>query len=183
MKHVQLFEDFLVTEKVYQLTGQFGAKGIPGKVLFAFKKEIERVKYEGDPKTTLADINKVWSNWADTAGTKIIEQEVLKQVRDKESIVYLVASLGGYEWIADDANRVNSPTRSELLVRFPMDFTINVGFMDDVDGSKFARKLGGMMNTALTTNIDTAIIGKYDSLVEDNNVEIRASLFLTVDAK
>ena len=37
MKHVQLFEQF-INEKAYQLTGIYGAKGIVGKVAFAFKK-------------------------------------------------------------------------------------------------------------------------------------------------
>ena len=45
MKHIKLFEQF-VNEKAYQMTGMYGAKGIVGKVLFAFKKEVEKdVKY------------------------------------------------------------------------------------------------------------------------------------------
>lgn len=183
MKHIKLYEDFLVTEKAYQLTGSFGAKGIAGKVAFAFKKEVERVQYDGNAEATLNDINKAWSKWADNVGAKIIETEVLKQVKDKESIVYLIATLGGYEWVADEVNGINSPERSELLTRFPMDFVINIGFADDVDANKYSRKLGGMANTALTTNIDTEIIGSFDAEIGPNNIEIRSSLFLTIDAK
>ena len=38
MKHIKLYEEF-VNEKAYQMTGSYGAKGIAGKLLFAFKKE------------------------------------------------------------------------------------------------------------------------------------------------
>ena len=182
MKHIKLFEDF-INEKVYQLTGTYGAKGIAGKVLFAFKKQIERIKYEGDQAATLKEINQVWSKWADKDGVKIIEQEVLKQVKDKKAIVYVMATLGKTDWVVDDVNGINSPGRAELLVRFPSDFVINVGFADDVDASKFSRKLDGMTNDALVTGKETDIIGAYDNLVGKNNVEIRASLFLTIDAK
>ena len=183
MKHIKIYEDFLVTEKAYQLTGAFAAKGIAAKVAFAFKKEVERVQYDGNVEATLADINKVWSKWADTTGAKIIETEVSKQVKDKEAIVYLIATLGGYEWVMDEVNGINSPEKAELLVRFPGDFIINAGFADDVDGDKFSRKLGGMTNPAITTNIDTAIIGSYDANVGPNNVEMRSALLLTIDAK
>lgn len=182
MKHIQLFEQF-VNEKVYQMTGSYGAKGIAGKVLFAFKKQIERIKYEGDEAATLEDINKVWSKWADKDGAKIIEQEVLKQIKDKESVVYIMATLAGKEWEADTVNGINSPGRQELLVRYPSDFVINVGFADDVDAGKFSRKLDGMQNSALVTKQDTAVLGQFDAEVFENNVEIRAQLFLTIDIK
>jgi hypothetical protein len=183
MKHIKLYEDF-VNEKAYQMTGSYGAKGIAGKLLFAFKKEIERVQYDGNVESTLEDINKAWSKWADSTGAKIVEAEVTKQVKDKESIVYLIATLGGYKWVADEVNGINAPGRSELLVRFPGDFVINIGFADDVDGNKFTRKLGGNLNTAIVnTSIDNAIIGNFDAEVAYNNVEIRASLLLTIDAK
>jgi hypothetical protein len=182
MKHIQLFEQF-VNEKVYQMTGMYGAKGIAGKVLFAFKKQIERIKYEGDEATTLEDINKIWSKWADKDGAKIIEQEVLKQVKDKEAIVYIMATLAGQEWIADDVNGINAPGRQELLVRYPADLVINVGFADDVDASKFTRKLEGMQNSAVIGKQETTVLGQFDEEILDNNIEIRAQLLLTIDAK
>jgi len=183
MKHVKLFEQF-VNEKAYQMTGSFGAKGIAGKVLFAFKKEVERVKFEGDQEKTLEEINKVWSKWADKDGAEIIEQEVMKQVKDKEAVVYIIATLGATEWIADEINGVNAPGRAKLLVRIPSDFVINVGFADDVDSSRYSRKLDGMGNDALITGKETALFGDYDSQVGYfNNIEIRAGLFLTIDAK
>jgi hypothetical protein len=182
MKHVQLYEQF-VTEKAYQMTGGYGAKGIPGKVLFAFKKEIERIKYEnGDVDTTLAELNDVWTKWADKDGAQIIEKEVMKVVKDKEAIVYIVATLSEAQWIADVVNKINQPGRVELYVSLNHDFVINVGFADDVDASKFERKLDGMTNTAIPASI-TTIVGEFDSAVGYNNVEIREGLFLTIDAK
>lgn len=182
MKHIQLFEQF-INEKVYQMTGSYGAKGIAGKVLFAFKKQIERIKYEGDETATLEEINKVWSKWADKEGAKIIEQEVLKQIKDKESVVYIMATLSGKPWIKDEVNGINEPGRAELLVRYPADLVINVGFSDDTDASKYTRKLEGMQNSAIITKQETAVLGKFDTEVLDNNIEIRAQLLLTIDAK
>lgn len=182
MKHIQLYEQF-VNEKAYQMTGIYGAKGIIGKVLFGFKKEIERIKYEGDVDATLAELNSVWSKWADKDGAKIIEQEVMKQVKDKEALVYVMATLGGFEWAADEVNRLNSPEKPELFVTIPNDFVINVGFADDADSSKFSRKLDGMQNSAIQNGKETAVIGSYDNLVGENNIEIRTSMFLSIDAK
>lgn len=182
MKHVQLFEQF-INEKAYQMTGVYGAKGIMGKVTFAFKKEIERIKYEGDSDATLEELNDAWTKWADKDGAKIIEQEVMKQVKDKEAVVYITATLGQTSWVADDAEGINAPGKSELLVRIPSDFIINVGFADDADGSKFSRKLDGMMNDAIMSGKETEVVGSYDKLVGANNVEIRGSAFLTIDAK
>jgi len=174
------FTDFVeneLNEKAYQLTGSYGAKGIPGKVLFAFKKHIEHIKFEGDVKETLTNINESWSKWADKEGAKIIEQEVMKQVKDKESIVYIIATLSGEEWI-EESSREN-----ELITRIPTDFVINIGFSDDVDSNKFSKKLGGMQNNALINKTATSIVGKYDSEVGENNIEIRSSLVLSIDAK
>jgi hypothetical protein len=182
MKHIQLFEQF-VNEKVYQMTGSYGAKGIAGKVLFAFKKQIERIKYEGDEEATLEEINKVWSKWADKEGAKIIEHEVLKQIKDKESVVYITATLAGKPWIKDEVNGINEPGRAELLVRYPADLVINVGFTDDTDASKYTRKLEGMQNSAIISKQETEVLGKFDAEVLDNNIEIRAQLLLTIDAK
>jgi hypothetical protein len=183
MKHIKLYEDFLVTEKAYQLTGSYGAKGIAGKVAFAFKKQVERVQYDGNVKSTLDDLNTVWLKWANNEGAKIIETEVMKQIKDKDAVIYVTSTLGNYKWIADEVNGVNGPERTELLARFPGDFVINVGFADDVDANKFSRKLGGMTNTALVSSTDTEILGSFDASVGYNNVEIRGSLFLTIDAK
>ena len=107
----------------------------------------------------------------------------MKQLKDKEAVVYITATLGNYEWVADEANGVNNPANSELLVRIPSDFVINIGFADDVDSSKYARKLGGDTNTALVSSKDTEIIGSFDASIGYNNVEIRSALFLTIDAK
>ena len=190
MKHIQLFEEF-INEKAYQLTGIYGAKGIIGKVAFAFKKEVERVKYEGDSDATLEELNDVWTKWADKDGAKIIEQEVMKQVKDKEAVVYITATLSKTLWVVDDVEGINAPGKSELLVRIPSDFVINIGFAPKVDGSKFSRKLDGMMNDALMTGRETEVVGSYDisssfalaRLVGRNNIEIRSSVFLLIDAK
>ena len=182
MKHVQLFEQF-INEKAYQMTGSYGAKGIAGKVLFAFKKEVERIKYEnGDVDSTLAELNDVWTKWADKDGAEIIKKEVMKVVKDEEAIVYLVATLSNAKWIADVVNKINVAGRVELFACLNTDFVINVGFADDVDASKFERKLDGMTNTAIGVSI-TTILGDFDIPVGYNNVEIRSRMFLTIDAK
>lgn len=182
MKHIKLYEQF-VNEKAYQLTGIYGAKGIIGKVLFAFKKEIERVKYEGNAEETLSELNKVWSKWADNNGAKIIEDLVMKQVKDKEAIVYIMATLSNSIWEAETVNRLNSPESSELYVTIAGDFVINVGFADDVDAGKFGRKLEGMQNSAIISSRETAVVGAYDSAIGENNIEIRSGIYLSIDAK
>lgn len=181
MKHIKLFEDF-INEKAYQMTGHYGAKGIPGKVLFAFKKEIEKIKYEGDADETLKHLNDVWKKWGPKEGAKIIEHEVMKIVKDKEAIVFVTASLKR-NWQADDINGLNKPDSSELYVRLPEDFVINIGFADDVDANKFAKKLGGMTNSPIDKVGDVDVIGSFDPQVDENNVEIRESLMLSIDAK
>lgn len=177
MKYIKLYEDF-ITEKAYQLSGSYGAKGIAGKVLFAFKKEVASVKYDGDAQSTLKDINDAWSKFADKDGAKIIETEVLKQVKDKEAIAYITATLGELTWSEESING------SELLITvLPGDFVINVGFADDVDAGKFSRKLNGMTNDAIVSKNVTVVLGGYDPEVGENNVEIRSGMFLTIDAK
>jgi len=173
MKHVKLFEQF-VNEKVYRLTGAYGAKGIAGKVLGAFKNAVSGVKFEGDATSTLKDINDAWSKWANKEGAKIIIDEVAKQVKDKEALVYITANLDE-AWVEESING------SELMVNIPGDLVINIGFADDVDAGKFSRKLGGMQNSAVQTN--NSIMGSFDEGVGQNNVEIRSGLFLTIDAK
>lgn len=180
MKHVKLFEQFL-NEKVYQLAGFYNAKGVPGKVLFAFKKGVERIKYDGNVDSTLAEINKVWKKWADVDGAKIIETEVMKIVKDKEAVAYIIATLSESEWIADTANGINSPDGNELFITLDGDFVINVGFNDDVDANKFYRRLGGIQNTAMDSG-STTVFGAYSD-VGNNNIEIRENMFLSIDAK
>lgn len=180
MKHVHLFEQF-VNEKAYQMTGMYGAKGIPGKVLFAFKKEVERIKYEGDAEVTLDALNDEWAKFVKRSAADIILKELYNSIKDfKECVLFVNVTLG-YEWQSDEINGLNRPGASELWVTYPRDFVINVGFYDDADGSRFAKKLGGMMNTPI--NMGSDIYGSFDSAVGYNNIEIRSSLFLTIDAK
>lgn len=181
MKHIPLFEQF-INEKAYQMTGSYGAKGIIGKVLFAFKKEVEKIKYQGDADATLAELNQLWSKWADKDGAKIVEQEVMKVVKDKEAIAFITATLSPAKWIADVVNKINTPDGTELFVSLNSDFVINVGFADDVDASKFERKLDGMTNTPVF-NSAVDIVGDSEIEVGYNNVEIRKGFFLVIDAK
>lgn len=183
MKHIKLYEQF-INEKAYQMTGIYGAKGIVGKVLFAFKKEIEKIQYNGNAEETLSELNNAWSKWADKNGGKIIEDLVMKQVKDKDAIVYIMATLSNSIWEADTVNRLNSPENASLYVTITGgDFVINVGFADDVDSSKFSRKLDGMQNSAIVGSKETTVVGTFDSEIGDNNIEIRSSFFLTIDAK
>ena len=187
MKHVKLFEDFVnetslkssISEKV---SVSYGAKGIIGKVLFAFKKEVEKIKYEGDADATLAELNEIWAGWADRDGAKIIEQEVMKAVKDKEAIAFITATLSPAKWILDEVNKMNVAGNTKFYVRLNPEFVINVGFADDVDANKFASKLDGMTNRPMfASTVD--IVGRGTQRVGSNNVEIRGGLFLVVDAK
>ncbi len=181
MKHIKLYEEF-VTEKAYRLTGMYASKGIIGKVMQAFKKQIERVKFEGDAEDTLKEINDTWEDFKKD-GIKIVLADVDKAVKDMEEVVYVhVAGLAGTgTWVADTINKLNSPGSSELYVCLDKEFVINVGFADDVDAGKYSRKLGGMTNTAIVTGED--IYGTFDSEIGHNNVEIRGNEFMSIDAK
>jgi len=176
MKHLQTFDEFL-NEKAYQLTGYAGAKGIPGKVQFAFKKSIESISYDGSPEETVAKINDAWKTWADKEGAKIIKDEVLKIVKDESSIDFLNATLSRVAWSYD--TRTVMPTKFNPLIAG--DFVINVAFNDDVDAGKFSKKLGGMVNEPLFTGKLTEIIGS--NIYTQNNVEIREHFQLLVDNK
>ena len=179
MKRVKLFEQF-VNEKAYRMTGSYASKGIIGKMMQAFKKEIEKIKSEGDVDATLSAVNKAWMSWAPKDGAKIILSEVQKAVKDMEAVVFVNASIDG-EWIADEVNGLNREGSSELFISRNGDFVINVGFADDVDGSKFSRKLTGMLNSPIDQGTD--IYGSFDAEVGGNNVEIREGEFMSIDAK
>jgi hypothetical protein len=61
---------------------------------------------------------------------------------------------------------------------------INVGFMDGVNGKKFARKIDktGMMNSPLSYEKEL-IYGEYDASVGNNNLEIRDTDYIQIDGK
>ena len=86
-------------------------------------------------------------------------------------------------WEMDTINNINAPGKTEALIRIPSDFVINIGFADDVNGNKFTRKLDGMLNIALISGTEIEVMGSYNRDVMGNNVEIRSSMFLTIDAK
>ena len=178
MRHIQLFEEF-INEKAYRLTGHYAAKGIVGKIMQSFKKEIEKIKYEGDADKTLKDVNKAWEHFH-KEGTKIILDEVKKAVHDMKNVVYVHVDGLQESWEADTVNKINRAD-GPLYITLPSDFVINVGFMDDVDGSKFKNKLGGMMNSAIKSGED--LYGSFDHEIGENNVEIRAHEVIELDAK
>ena len=178
MKRIKLYEEF-VNEKAYRLTGPYASKGIIGKVMQAFKKEIERVTFEGNAAETLEEVNGAWGDFHKDA-VKIILDEVQKAVRDMDQVVYV--NVGGLNktWEPDAINRLNGEGRP-LHISIPGDFVINIGFMDDVDGSKFKNKLGGMLNSAINGGED--IHGGFDDEIGENNVEIRGSEVIQIDQK
>ena len=178
MKHIKLYEEFL-NEKVYRMTGPYASKGIIGKVMQAFKKEIERVTFEGELKDTLEQVNGAWGDFAKDA-TKMILDEVNKAVRDMDQVVYVHVQGLDKAWEPDTINGLNRDG-GPLYIRIPGDFVINVGFMDDVDGNKFKNKLGGMLNTAIAGGTD--IYGAFDAEIGENNVEIRGSEIMQIDQK
>ena len=179
MKHVQLFEQF-INEKVYRMTGIYSSKGLVGKVMQAFKKTIEKVSYEGDQKATLAEVNKAWSSFKST-GEKIILDAVEKGAKSMDSVLFVTANLDeGFH--IDEINKLNREGSNELFVGYEL--VINVGFMDDVNGSRLYKKIDktGMMNSPIASKKDT-IYGDYDSSVGNNNLEIRHNEFMSIDSK
>ena len=180
MKHVLLFEQY-VNEKIYRLTGPYAAKGIIGALMQAFKKEIERISHEGDPIETLDAVNSAWAKWAPKDGAKIIIDRVMKAVKNKEEVAFITASLNAtWELNPEFGDGVGGVMRFYI----PNDFVINVGFMDDADGSRYSRKLDGMMNTPLfNSKQDVEIMGAYDPEVGQNNIEIRGRETMMADEK
>ena len=179
MKHIQLFEQF-VNEKVYRMTGVYSSKGLVGKVMQAFKKTIEKVSYEGDQKATLAEVNKAWTKFQKDA-EKIILDQVEKGAKSMDSVLFVTANLDeGFH--IDEINKLNREGSNELFVGYEL--VINVGFMDDVNGSKLYKKIDktGMMNSPIAKSSDT-IYGDYDSSVGNNNLEIRDNEFMSIDSK
>lgn len=178
MKYVQLYEQF-VNEKAYRLTGIYASKGIIGKVMQAFKKQIERSFYDGDAAATLVDVNKEWKSFHKDA-SEIILSEIKKVVKDMGQVVYVHVSGLNRLWEADEINKLNREG-GPLYITIVGDFVINVGFRDDVDASKFGKKLDGYANTAIPTGED--IYGQFDSQVGYNNIEIRDSEYIMIDSK
>jgi len=162
--------------KVYLLTGIYGAKGIPGKLLFAFKKEIEKHNFTNG--NILININNLWSKWSVSEGIEIIKNEVFKKI-NKEYIAYIYATLNKVEWEVDTINKINVPNSNKLYIRIPSDFIINIGFYDDINSNKFAKKIGGYNNTAIIYN-QTQVFGSYIN-TGYNNIEIRDSLFILIE--
>lgn len=186
MKNLQSYDEFL-NEKAYLLTGEFGAKGIPGKVLFAFKKQIERIRFEKTGQNLLDEINKTWSKWAPKEGAKVIEAEVMKQVKDTEAVRFITATLNVL-WKFDTINRINSSDiekdKKAYITLDTTDFVINIGFSDDVPARKFANRLGGIGNDPIYNPKEFIdIVGEFSDEVGQNNVEIRSSMFILIDEK
>ena len=179
MKHVQLFEQF-VNEKAYRLTGIYAAKGIVGKVMQAFKKEIEKIQRNQEEEVTLGEINDAWEAFYDDAA-KIIMDSVKKIVKSMDEVLFVHVDGLNKKWEADKINGLNRPGQDRLYVTIPGDFVINIGFMDDADASKYKRKFDSTTNPPLMTGVD--IYGTFDSGVGYNNIEIRDSEFIMIDSK
>ena len=181
MKRIPTFEQF-VNEKAYRLSGFYASKGLIGKVMQTFKKQIERTSFEGDREGTLEDINKEWEKFQKTA-QKIVLDQVEKAVKDMDQVLFV--TLDPSTWIVDEVNGLNQDGRTDkVYISLDGDFVINVGFMDDVDSSKFKRKLDkeASNNTPLADPANT-IYGTYDSAVGNNNLEMRDNEIMEIDAK
>jgi hypothetical protein len=171
MKTIPTFEQFL-NEKAYRLTGIYASKGLIGRVMQAFKKEIEKIQYEGDATGTLIEVNKAWKKFQKTA-EKIIMDQVEKGAKSLDSVLYVTANFSD-EWIADEINGLNSDDGSGPLYIAYNEMVINVGFNNDVNGRKLFKKIDktGMMNSPMASSED-AIYGDYDPAAGENNLEIR----------
>lgn len=180
MKNIPTFEQF-INEKTYRLSGYYSQKGFLGKIMQAFKKQIERISYEGDIESTIEDVNKAWDKFQDTAKKMILDQ-VEKAVKDMDNVLYV--TMAPSKWIADEINGLNQDGGSELYISLEDgDFVINVGFMDDVDASKYKRKFDkeAYNNSAIASDEDV-IYGTL-SPVGDNNLELRGGEVMSIDAK
>lgn len=180
MKNIPTFEQF-VNEKVYRLSGYYSSKGLVGKVMQAFKKQIERISYEGDVEGTVEEVNKIWDKFQDDAKKMILDQ-VEKAVRDMDNVLYV--TMAPSKWIADEVNGLNGEGQSSLYISLADgDFVINVGFMDDVDANKYSRKFdkNSYTNSAIASDKDV-IYGNL-SPVGDNNLELRDGEVMQIDAK
>ena len=179
MKNIPTFEQFL-NEKSYRMTGIYSAKGLVGKVMQAFKQEIARVKYEGINVVTQEEVNKEWAKFEDKA-KKIILDQVEKGAGGMDGILYVTANLfNGFA--IDEANGLNREDSNTLYLSYEV--VINVGFMDDFNGKKVARKIDktGMMNSPISYEKEL-IYGEYDASVGNNNLEIRDTEFIQIDGK
>jgi len=182
MKHVKLFEAF-VNEKVYRMSKPYSATGIIGKVMQAFKKEIEAISYDGDVDATLLEINKEWKEFQNTASS-IIMPFIEKKVKSIDDVTSVTVNLER-EWVLDEVNKLNADieTRDNIyIVLNGADTVINIGFMDDVNANKSARKLGGMANSPVKTVGDVDIHGTFDINVGENNIEIRDNEIMNIEA-
>ena len=180
MKKIPTFEQF-VNEKSYRMTGIYGSKGLIGKVMQAFKQEIKTVKYEGINVVTQEEVNKEWAKFEDKA-KKIILDQVEKGAGGMDGILYVTANLfNGFA--IDEVNGLNDIDPDNILY-LSYEVVINVGFMDDFNGKKVARKIDktGMMNSPLSYEKEL-IYGEYDASVGNNNLEIRDTEFIQIDGK
>jgi len=180
MKRLPTFEQFL-NEKAYRLSGYYSQKGFLGKIFQAFKKQIEKVQYEGDGAATIEEINKIWDKFQDDAKKMILDQ-VEKAVKDMDNVLYVTADFS--KWTIDEINGLNQDGGSDLYISlFDGDMVINVGFMDDVDAGKFKRKFDkeSYQNSAIAAD-DDVIYGNL-SPVGDNNLELRGGEVMQIDAK
>ncbi len=180
MKRIPTFEQFL-NEKAYRLSGYYSQKGFLGKIMQAFKKQIEGVKYEGDAEATVEDVNKIWDKFQDEA-KKMVLAQVEKAVKDMDNVLYVTMTPS--KWIADEVNGLNQEGGSSLYISLEDgDFVINVGFMDDVDAGKYKRKFDkeSYQNSAIASDEDV-IYGNL-SPVGDNNLELRGGEVMQIDAK
>ena len=180
MKTIPTFEQFL-NEKAYRLTGMYASKGLIGRVMQAFKKEIEKIQYEGDAAGTLIEVNKAWKKFQKTA-EKIIMDQVEKGAKSLDSVLYVTANFSD-EWIADEINGLNSDDGSGALYIAYNEMVINVGFNEDVIGRKLFKKIDktGMMNSPIASSKD-AIYGDYDPAAGENNLEIRDAEYIQINA-
>ena len=99
-----------------------------------------------------------------------------------DGILFVTANLfNGFA--IDEVNGLNDIDPDNTLY-LSYEVVINVGFMDDVNGKKFARKIDktGMMNSPLASKSEV-IYGEYDESVGNNNLEIRDNEVIQIDGK
>ena len=140
----------------------------------------ENVILTGVNIETQEEVNKEWAKFEDNA-KKIILDQVEKGAGGMDGILFVTANLSNGFHI-DEINGLNREGSNTLYLGYEL--VINVGFMDDVNGSKFKRKIDktGMMNSPIASGKDV-IYGNYDTAVGNNNLEIRDTEFIQIDGK
>ena len=174
-----------LNEKTSRMEEQpWKADGIIGEVMLAFVKKIEGIRFDGDAKYTSNLLDKEWDKFSNTAH-KIILAEVKKSVKSMDDVLFVSVNITSMGWTPDTINGLNRPygrhkPASDTLSISSGQLVINVGFIDNVDANKYAKRLGGIIAPPYTYDI-VDIYGTFDESAGNNNIKIQDGEMLRID--